>query len=135
MTGGYVYRSQRRGKEQKPIKILLHREIMGLKHAPRSAGIVDHINGDPLDNRRENLRIATESLNSLNRRKRLGLTSRYGGVSWFKDKRRPGFGCWRVAVMVNGNRTLIGYFDDEDEAGAAAEAFYDQHMPDPRQGR
>lgn len=113
----------------------LHREIMGLKHAPPSEGLVDHINGDPLDNRRENLRIVTYAQNAHNRKDREGGTSRYRGVSWWADKRRPHLpGKWRAAVMVNGKLNFLGFFDDEDEAGRVTAAFYAEHMPYYRQG-
>ena len=45
--------------------IYLHREIMN----PDDGMVVDHINGDGLDNRRENLRIVTHQQNALNRRR------------------------------------------------------------------
>jgi hypothetical protein len=120
----YATRSQRRGHDNKPRRIFLHREILGLKHGYRDL-MVDHIDGDPLNNRRSNLRIATAAQNCQNRRSQAGSSSRYRGVSWYSSK-----GCWRVAIMVDGVRTLVGYFDDddEDEAGRAAEAFYAENM-------
>lgn len=45
--------------------LYLHREIM----KPTSDMVVDHINGNGLDNRRENMRVVTKSENSLNRRR------------------------------------------------------------------
>ena len=48
--------------------------------------LVDHINGDKLDNRRSNLRIATRSQNNANKGKRKGTSSKFKGVSW--DKKR-----------------------------------------------
>lgn len=128
LNNGYASRSQRRGHDQKPYRMLLHREIVGLKHSPRRGIVVDHINGNPLDCRRSNLRLITEAQNAHNRKDRTDGTSRYRGVSWYTAK-----GCWRVHIMVNGHRTLVGYFDDEDEAGRAAENFYAQHMPHRRQ--
>lgn len=135
MNGNYVTRSQRRGAENKIYRMFLHREIVGLKHSPLSRGIVDHINGDPLDNRRSNLRIVTMVENAHNRRDRTGVTSRYRGVSWYLDKRKPKpYGRWRVQVMVEGKRKFLGLFTDEDEAGRVAAAYYAEHMPYRRQG-
>lgn len=122
---GYVTRSQRRGKDNKPLHMFLHREILGLKHGYKGQ-IVDHIDGDPLNNLRDNLRIATHSENAHNRKgQKIGKgTSQYRGVSWFTSK-----GMWRVAVSVNGTRTLVGYYDDELEAAWAAYDFYAEHVP------
>ncbi len=61
----------------------LHRIIM----APGPGEIVDHANGDPLDNRRKNLRIVTASENGLNRTHTSNPTG-YKGVCYFPDKRK-----------------------------------------------
>jgi hypothetical protein len=124
LANGYAARGQRRGADRKPYRMYLHREILGLKHAPRSEGVVDHVDGDPMNNLRDNLRVVTDSENSQNRKSRDGSTSKYSGVSWYTSK-----GCWRVAIMVNGKRTLVGYFDDEEEAGKAAENFREANSP------
>lgn len=65
---GYAYRSVcdtslKAGKR----KISMHREIMGLAHGIKLS--VDHINGDPTDNRRVNLRVCTHAENMRNRAK------------------------------------------------------------------
>ena len=132
LSNGYVARNQRRGvpgllpTDRKAVRMFLHREILGLKHGRRDV-VVDHIDGDPLINVRSNLRVASYAENAHNRRDRLDGTSRYRGVSWWTSK--GGRGCWRVQCMVDGKRTFVGHFDDEDEAGAAALAFYAEHMP------
>ena len=101
---------------------LLHREVMGLGASdPR---VVDHINGDPLDNRRENLRVVTQAENCQNSRTRVRGSSRHRGVSW--DSR---YGCWRAYGRVDYVQHHIGYFDDEDEAGKAADEWRRHHMP------
>ncbi len=60
---------------------LLHNMIMG------TVGI-DHRNGNGCDNRRSNLRAATDSQNAANRRKPRGGTSRYKGVAWIRRANR-----------------------------------------------
>src|SRR6266436_4944659 len=79
---------------------------------PPGANImVDHINGDGLDNRRENLRWANPRQNCLNSRKREG-TSRYKGVYFNKAN-----GKWTGQIsMPNGLRASIGYHIDEETA-------------------
>jgi hypothetical protein len=70
--------------------------------------VVDHINGNGLDNRRCNLRICTPAQNGLNSRPRVDGKSRFKGVFPHGDR-------WRAKV---GGRHL-GLFDDEVEAAKA----------------
>jgi hypothetical protein len=79
---------------------------------------VDHENHDGLDNRRCNLRPATQGQNLANARKQARPTSSwYRGVSWHKARGR-----WRGYIQVNGRQRHIAYFDDELEAAAAFDA-------------
>jgi hypothetical protein len=74
---------------------------------------VDHRNGDGLDNRRRNLRIATSQLNNWNRQQYVGpKTSRYKGVDLKK-------GHWRAQIVVGGKKKHLGYFTDENLAACA----------------
>lgn len=126
-TVGYAARSQRRGKDNKPFRMYLHREILGLKHGFRDL-VVDHIDGDPFNNRRSNLRAVTHAQNCQNRKVPADNKSGYRGVSWFTP-----MNAWRVQVMVDGHRTLVGFFKDLHEAGRAAQDFYAQNVPHARQ--
>jgi hypothetical protein len=94
--------------------IRMHRVILGLADNDPREG--DHINGDPLDNRRSNLRIApTHAHNGANRHKRRqATTSRYKGVSWDKDNAK-----WRACIAVNGGRLHLGRFTSEEDAARA----------------
>jgi hypothetical protein len=74
----------------------------------------DHINGDSLDNRRENLRTATKSQNQHNTKLRKDSTSGYKGVSWHKATKK-----WRARVNKDGHTVFTGYFDDITEAARA----------------
>jgi HNH endonuclease len=58
--------------------MFMHTFIMG---SPPENMVIDHWNGDGLDNRRCNLRFACRSLNSHNKKKRAGTSSRFKGVS------------------------------------------------------
>jgi hypothetical protein len=62
----------------------MHRLILGIPNSE-----VDHVNGNPLDNRRVNLRLATRAQNSANTRSRKNTTSKYKGVYWI-DLRKNG---------------------------------------------
>lgn len=115
----YVVRQVRRdGRFQ---RLYLHREIMGLD--PGNPLRVDHINREPLDNRRSNLRVVTDAQNAQNQPGRGGL-SKYRGVTWRNDRNR-----WRAAHWLNNKLHYIGTFEDEDEAGRAAAAWRREHMP------
>lgn len=73
----------------------MHRVILGVTGKPHL--LVDHINGNGLDNRRENLRIATPSKNASNVSLRRDNTSGYKGVSYRKDR-----GTWRTEIRKDG---------------------------------
>lgn len=92
-------------------KHLLHRLIM--KAQPGQE--VDHINGDSLDNRRENLRIVDKSRNQRNQRKSSKpMSSKFKGVAWYKNGN-----CWRAQIRIDDRVTHLGYFKDEIEAARA----------------
>jgi hypothetical protein len=91
--------------------LLLHREILGVTASDRR---VDHINGNTLDNRRCNLRLATNSENMRNRGPPRNNTSGFKGVSWDASH-----GQWRADVTVNGVVRRPGRFDTAEEAARA----------------
>jgi hypothetical protein len=95
----------------KPLRI--HREIM---NAPPGV-LVDHRDGNTLDNRRANLRLATHSQNSCNRRKRKNTSSRFIGV--YFDKYRQ---CWGACIRYHGKNIWLGRFDSEIDAALAYDA-------------
>ena len=111
-TRFYAVRNARNGNE-KVKTVRLHREIM---QAPEGV-LVDHKNRRTLDNRRANLRFATQSQNMQNRRKRKNTTSQYVGVCL--DKQR---GQWEVRIIRRGKRIWIGRFHNEIEAAKAHDA-------------
>ena len=76
---------------------------------------VDHIDQNPLNNTRENMRLADRASNCKNRGKRSnGLSSKYLGVSFNKEK-----GKFTVKLKNNGISIFVGYFTDEKEAAKA----------------
>lgn len=83
---------------------------------PAGPGLTwDHKNGDPLDNREENLRRATAGEQQHGfRRKMAGASSRYRGVCR-KPQGRP----WEANIRFNGKLQYLGTFDTENEAAAA----------------
>jgi hypothetical protein len=108
----WYYHDQYAARQQEGRIVWMHRLILGL--AADDPLESDHINHDKLDNRRENLRIASPSQNNVNRRKQAGTSSRFIGVQWHKQSKK-----WRAVMQVNGKRKHLGYFPIEDEIEAA----------------
>lgn len=92
--------------------IRIHREILGLSLGDKRQG--DHINGNMLDNRKDNLRIATHHQNSHNTKKSCMNTSGYKGVSLYSKTNR-----WKAQHTVSGKPTHIGYFKSKEDAAQA----------------
>lgn len=104
----YAIRFEQHGQKRK--LVCMHRAIAG---APDGT-LVDHINGNGLDNRRANLRLATNAENTRNQRRNRRNTSGYKGVTWHKAT-----GKWRAQIQVNGRRKHLGCFDRSVEAYSA----------------
>jgi hypothetical protein len=110
-TTGYARRGTRT-KGRRFVSVRMHRAIM---NPPRDK-LIDHINGDPLDNRRSNLRIVTHSQNGMNRKGAMpNSTTGIRGVSYdrFRDK-------WVAYVKLNRRIVFRKRFDDISDACAAA---------------
>lgn len=122
LCNGYVVRSCRLGPGRW-VRIRLHREILGVPRASRVVE-VDHLSGDPLDNRRANLRVTDRRGNAQNLRSFPNTSSRFRGVSWDKEKRK-----WVAQAKMAGRNYHLGRFSSEEEAASAAAAWRAAHMP------
>jgi hypothetical protein len=91
-------------------RILMHREIM---QTPPDK-IVDHANGNGMDNTRANLRNCSPQENSRNRAKFSGTVSRYKGVDFHKPT-----GKWVARIWYEGRLRSLGYYDIEEDAARA----------------
>ena len=78
--------------------------------------ILDHIDGNKLNNNINNLRPATHAQNCRNAKIPKTNTSGYKGVTWDKENKK-----WMVQISVNGKNKKIGRFFDLELAGLAAE--------------
>jgi hypothetical protein len=101
-------------------RVYLHREVLGL--VPGDGLEADHINGDKLDNRRENLRIVRRAENCQNRHTARG-PARRRGVALRRDGRWGAFG------HLNRRQHWLGTYDTPEEAAAVAASWRSQNMP------
>ena len=102
MNVGYAVRGEMKNK--KSTMTLMHRSIM---KAPTGME-VDHINGNRLDNRKENLRICTHAQNCYNYKNKGNSTK---GVHWEKHANK-----WRARIRYNGQKIHLGYFKSQKDA-------------------
>lgn len=114
-TFGYVRRWRPTIERQaKPgsREIFLHRHLIDV---PKGY-VIDHINGDKLDNRRCNLRVCTPHQNRMNRQSQKNNTSGYKGVFWNKQRNK-----WSAKINFNHKQIYTGYFDNKEDAAKAYE--------------
>jgi hypothetical protein len=120
-NGFYAKRAQYLGifnGKQKMTSVRMHRVVMEgvIGRELKQKEFIDHINHDPLDNRRDNLRIATTRQNNQNRKDKFKKSSEYPGVCWSDSRHK-----WRASITLNKKHTHLGYFEDEREAAKAYE--------------
>ncbi len=108
-----------------------HRIIWEMYFGKIPAGMmVDHIDGNGLNNRLDNLRLVDVTGNARNARRPRTNTSGISGVSWSQNA-----GKWRAFVMDNGKQRHLGYFSSKEEAAehvAQARSHLNYH---PNHGR
>lgn len=92
--------------------IKMHRIVMDV--LDDNTVCVDHKNHINYDNRKTELRIATNMQNSMNTIMPKNNTSGYKGVSWNKEKQK-----WEVYITINRNRKHLGYYNDFEDAKMA----------------
>lgn len=109
-------RNSRKSESKRFTTFRMHRIILErmLGRKLSSDEDVDHINHNPLDNRRSNLRLASRSQNCQNQMKRSTNTSGYKGVHYLKRE-----GKWRARIQCKGKRLLLGDFETAELAACA----------------
>ena len=88
--------------------------------------VVDHVNGDPTDNRKENLRICTEKDNGRNARRPFNARSPYKGVA-YRPSRKKTSTPWVASIRVEGHHKSLGYYSTPWEAHLAFRAAASMH--------
>lgn len=114
-NGTYATRGRTTASES--FVVYIHRVIL-VRMGNYAYSHSDHVNRDPLDNRRCNLRTATASQNLHNRGIQKNNTSGYKGVHWSKQAKK-----WEVRMLVNKKTIYGGLFEDIKDAARK----YNQH--------
>jgi hypothetical protein len=102
LSNGYVH------TKDNNTTLKLHRVIMKCYDESK---VVDHINNNPLDNRKENLRITTQNINIRNKSKTKNSSSKYIGVSYDKSRNK-----WSSSITVDYKKIYLGRFISEEQA-------------------
>lgn len=97
-------------KKKRYYSVMLHREIM---RTPKGIE-VDHINGNGLDDRKQNMRNCTRAEQSWNRPPNTNSASKYKGVCWDKNRKK-----WTARIGLNRTLMFIGRYDFETSAARA----------------
>ena len=104
--------------------VMLHRLILDAKQGD----VVDHINRNPLDNRKDNLRIVSWSENGINKGKQSNNTSGYTGISYDKKNKK-----WKVRLNKNKKMIWLGRYSKIEEAiearKTAESAYFGEYTP------
>ena len=100
---------QKNGKQHQNY---MHRQILGLELGDKRDA--DHQNHNTLDNRQDNLRIATRRQNQMNQKSTPNTSSKFKGVTWNKQWKK-----WKVQISIGGKRLFLGYWNIEEVAALA----------------
>lgn len=100
-----------------PKNTMIHRYLTGADDTL----VVDHIHHNTLDNRLEQLRVTTQSINMLNKDTSKPSYKKVTGLLWYENKKK-----WRAYAKRNGKYNHIGYFLEYDDALKALENFKNQ---------
>ena len=107
-TDGYLTVSVKRRQ------FAVHRVLWAMYYGRWPRGILDHKDGNRLNNAISNLREATHSLNQANAKRSGSCSSRFRGVTWNKKCQK-----WQAGIKKSGKSFHLGLFDDEEAAHAA----------------
>lgn len=106
------------------------RLVWAWQHGRWPFGIVDHEDGDTLNDRIGNLRDVTDAANSQNAKRHIDNTSGILGVCWHAQRRK-----WKAEITANGVRKHLGVFDALEAAAAARKSAEIEMGFHPNHGR
>jgi hypothetical protein len=112
----YAVRNGKRVKTDGRIKrgkIWMHRVVTNAPEGS-SGQMVDHKDGDGLNNQRENLRLGTSGQNQQNRHRLTTNTSGYRGVTWHRR-----LGKWQAQIKLDNKNMYLGVFEHAEDAARA----------------
>lgn len=112
VTGGY------RVTKVDYVPYPVHRLIWLIAYGEFPKYYIDHIDGNRLNNRLENLRDVPAALNQKNRKKSKNNTSGITGVHWDKVYKR-----WVANIKVNGKWVFLGGHINKEDAGKARDKY------------
>lgn len=105
----YAVRGSGGRKDRRSVR--MHRFIMN----PLCNQLMDHIDGNGLNNQKSNLRICSAKENCRSfKLKRKNASSNFRGVSWCKTRKK-----WRSQISIDRKTIVIGAYDNETEAALA----------------
>ena len=110
----YAFRATSRAKGMKRRLISMHRFVLGAEDSPLH---VDHLNHNTLDNRKLNLRLATNQQNHHNMKLSKANKSGFKGVYWQKDMEK-----FAASIKLSGEKIMLGYFPEARDAALAYDA-------------
>jgi hypothetical protein len=108
---------------------LAHRICWLLYYGNMPKYAIDHIDGNGLNNKIENMRDVSTSGNQRNQRMQSNNTSGVTGVFWHKQTEK-----WQALVRVNGKQKYLGLFTDITEAEKVVKKFRAKHNFTERHG-
>ena len=107
-------------REHKKTCLKMHRFILGITD---SAVIIDHKNGNGLDNTRGNIRICRNAENCMNRNGLSSSSSKYKGVSWCRHTNK-----WKAQIRFNGKLYYLGVYESELESARVYDKAAKKHF-------
>lgn len=108
-------------------KMLAHKVIYAIVHGKMPDGDIDHLDGNPMNNRIENLRDVSKSENQHNHKIPKNNTSGFTGVTWSTNHRK-----WQAQIKVGNQSIYLGRFENfEDAVEARKKAKIRYHPTSP----